>query len=68
MTDKEKAIVMAYTWYTMLTGDKLGIFYNYLENIMGRPISAIELADAKLCAEMQDKSKIDFIRLCEEEE
>lgn len=27
VTDREKAIVMAYTGYTMLAGDKLGIYY-----------------------------------------
>lgn len=65
MTDREKAIVMAYTGVCMLTGDKLGIFYNYLEEILGYPIWTHELANARLCETIKEKSKADFLSLCE---
>jgi hypothetical protein len=44
MTDREKAIVSAYTGYAMLVGNKIGVFYEYLEEILGRPIMTHELA------------------------
>jgi hypothetical protein len=44
MTDRERAIVMAYTGYVMLVGNKLCEFYKYLEEILGRPIMTHELA------------------------
>ena len=65
MTDKEKAIVMAHTGICMLTGDKFQIFHKYVEDIMGRPIMTHEigwLADA-----IKEKSKADFLALCEDE-
>lgn len=64
MTDREKAIVMAYTGVCMLTGDKLGIFYNYLEEILGYPIWTHELANARLWETIKEKSKADFLSLC----
>ena len=36
MTDREKAIVMAYTGVTMLKDDKLQIFYKYVEENHGQ--------------------------------
>ena len=62
MTDKEKAIVMAYTGACMLTGDKLQIFHKYVEEIMGRPIWTHEMA--QLADEIKEKSKDDFMALC----
>lgn len=64
MTDKEKAIVMAYTGVVMLKGDKIHIFYKYVEKIMGRPILTHEMA--QLATKIKEKSKDDFIKLCEE--
>ena len=66
MTDKEKAIVTAYTGITMLTGDKLSIFYEYIESILGRPVWTHELADKEVWNEIKEKSKADFLRLCRE--
>lgn len=43
MTDRERAIVMAYTGVVMLVGDKFGVFYQYVEEIMGRPLLTHEL-------------------------
>lgn len=64
MTDKEKAIVMAFTGVTMLAGDKFNIFHKYVEDIMGHPIQTIELA--MLADKIKEKSREDFIKLCEE--
>lgn len=65
MTDKEKAIVMAYTGICMLTGDKLSVFYKYIQDIMGRPVYSHEFAD--VFEEIKEKSSKDFLRLCREE-
>lgn len=62
MTDKEKAIVMAYTGVVMLKGDKIHIFYKYVEKIMGRPILTHEMA--QLATKIKEKSKDDFMALC----
>lgn len=66
MTDKEKAIVMAHTGICMLTGDKFQIFHKYVENIMGRPIMTHELG--WLADTIKEKSKVDFMALCAEQE
>lgn len=62
MTDREKAIVMAYTGTVMLTGDKLSIFYDYLAELENRPVYTHEISlranDIKKAAEA------DFIELC----
>lgn len=64
MTDREKAIVMAYTGICMLTGDKFQIFHKYVEDIMGRPVWTHELANKSVEEEIKTKSKADFIALC----
>ena len=64
MTDKEKAIVMAYTGICMLTGDKFQIFHEYVEDIMGRPVWTHELANKIVEEEIKARSKADFIALC----
>lgn len=66
MTDKERAIVMAYTGYAMLTGEKLSIFYEYIGSIMGRPIFTHELAFKEISDEIREKAKPDFLKLCAE--
>lgn len=67
MTDKEKAIVMAYTGICMLAGDKLQIFHKYVEDIMGRPIWTHEMGDEAIANEIKEKAKADFIALCADE-
>lgn len=67
MTDREKAIVMAYTGVTMLTGDKLGIFYKYIEELLGHSVMTHELADQDIQDEIARKSKEDFIALCRDD-
>ena len=64
MTKRECAIVMAYTGTCMLAGDSLGIFYEYVQEILGRPVWTHEypiFAD-----EIKEKAKPDFLRLCRE--
>ena len=65
MTDREKAIVMAYTGKCMLTGYKFNIFHKYIEEILGRPIYSHEIG--YLEKEIKEKSKPDFIALCADE-
>lgn len=66
MTDREKAIVEAYTGKCMLVGDKRNIFYEYVDKIMGRPIYTHEFAYEYIQKELEEKSRDDFVKLCEE--
>ena len=66
MTDREKAIVMAYTGVTMLIDDKLDIFYKYLAELFGRPVFTHELAMDEMEKAIKEKSYADFIKLCRE--
>lgn len=68
MTDREKAIVMAYTGVCMLNDDKFKIFHEYVEEIMGRPVYTHELADKMITDEIKEKAKDDFIALCAEQQ
>ena len=67
MTDREKAIVEAYTGYAMLVGEKTDLFYKYVEEVLGRPVYTHEFADKNVIDEIHEKSKKDFIALCREE-
>jgi len=64
MTDREKAIVMAHTGICMLEGEKLGVFYQYLNELYGRPVYTHEW----MILNIKEKSKPDFLQLCKEEE
>lgn len=66
MTDREKAIIMAHTGMCMLTGEKFQVFHKYIEEIMGRPVMTHEIAFLE--DKIKEKSKADFIALCESEE
>lgn len=68
MTDREKAIVMAYTGVTMLSGEKFQIFHEYIEKILGRPVWTHELAVELVWNEIKEKSKDDFLEICKTEE
>ena len=68
MTDKEKAIVMAYTGICMLSGDKFQIFHKYVEEIMDRPVYTHEMAIKAIDNDIKEKAKADFIALCAEQE
>ena len=63
MTKQECSIVMAHTGITMLQGRDINIFYEYLEKLIGRPVYTHEIPI--LCDEIKNKSKKDFIKLCE---
>ena len=65
MTDKEKAIVMAYTGICMLAGDKFRIFHKYVEDIMGRPVYTHEIG--LLADTIKEKAEADFMALCADE-
>lgn len=64
MTDREKAIVMAHTGICMLEGKKLDVFYQYLDELYDRPVYTHELGTL----DIKEKSKLDFLKLCEEEQ
>lgn len=64
MTDREKAIVMAYTGICMLEGEKLFEFYKYLEELYERPVYTHEF----LTLDMKERSEKDFMELCRREE
>lgn len=68
MTDWEKAVVMAYTGVVMLSGDKLGIYYRYIQEKLGRPVWTHEFADKEMAKRIKEAAKSDFLALCADEE
>lgn len=64
MTDREKAVVMAYTGVCMLMGDKLSLFYQYIQDKLGRSIMTHELAYPKVQDAIKEATRDDFIDLC----
>lgn len=64
MTKQECAIVMAYTGTVMLTGDNLGHFYRYVENLLGHPVMTHELANRALSDRIRELASWDFVELC----
>lgn len=64
ITDRERAIIMAYTGASMLIGDKLSIFYAYVEEKLGRPVFSHELGYIETQEELKDAARDDFIALC----
>jgi hypothetical protein len=65
MTDRERAIVMAYTGDVMLTGEKMKVFYDYLREKFGRPIYTHEIG--YMSREIREAAKDDFVKLCKDE-
>lgn len=63
MTDREKAIVMAYTDYTMLAGDKVGIYYEYVREKLGLNALTHELAYQEVRDAIKEAAKEDFIAI-----
>lgn len=63
MTDREKAIVMAYTGAVMLSGDKLEVFYQYVKEKLGHCVMTHELAFPEIQDAIADAAKDDFIEL-----
>ena len=64
MTDREKAIVMAYTGTALLAGDKLNIFYEYLNELYHRPVYTHEIP----FLDIKEKAKQDFLDLCRDDD
>lgn len=64
MTDREKAIVMAYTGTVMLTGDELGVFYQYVREKLGRCVMTHELAEQETQDAIREAARADFVALC----
>ena len=64
MTERECAIVMAYTGVVMLAGDNLKVYYKYISEVMGRPIYSHELAVKSIQKEIKEAARADFISLC----
>ena len=64
MTDREKAIVMAYTGVSMLQGDKMAVLFDYVEEITGIRMNPLQMA--MLAEEIKRKAEPDFIKLCED--
>ena len=65
MTDRERAVVMAYTGVAMLTGRKFNVFHKYVEELMGRPVFTHELV---ICADqIKNLAKPEFLELCGKE-
>ena len=62
MTKRECAIVMAYTGVCMLKGDNLKYFYEYVSELMGKPMHTSEIGEqADIIKEL---AKDDFFELC----
>ena len=64
MTKRECAIVQAYTGVVMLAGENLGYFYDYIMELMGRPLWTHEFADENVARTIKERAKPDFIELC----
>ena len=60
MTNREKAIVTAYTGICMFEGEEFKEFYSYLSELYGRPVYTHEL----VTLDIKERSKDDFIELC----
>lgn len=61
MTDRERAVIMAYTGVVVLAGEKLDVFYKYVSEKLGRPIWTHELLQQDALKEL---AKEDFLELC----
>lgn len=64
MTKRECAVVMAFTGTTMLKSEDIKIFYDYLEELFGRPVYTHELENELIWAEIKEKSQKDFVEIC----
>lgn len=62
MTKREGAIITAFTG-KLVCG--FPAFHEYVEEIMGRPVFTHEFADKDIAREIEDRSRQDFMKLCE---
>ena|SRR5690606_694805 len=63
MTEREGAIIMAYTGIIF---GSLTYFHKYAQKLLGRSIFTHEFADKKIMKEIKQKSKNDFLELSAE--
>ena len=63
MTDKERVIVSAYTGVLMCDFPDM---HKYVEKKLGRPVFIHEFCDPEVKAEIKEKTKADFLRLCKQ--
>ena len=64
MTVRECAIVEAFTGVCMTAGDNRKYFYEYLQEILKRPVFTHELAKREVWEEIKNASMKDFLKLC----
>ena len=64
MTRQEKLIVTSYNGVMMVDFDE---FHEYITELLGRPIYSHELATDEIEAEIKEKVKPEFIKLCAED-
>lgn len=62
MTKRECAIIMAYTGVCMLKGDNLKYFYEYVSELMGKPMHTSEIGEQADI--IKALAKDDFFELC----
>lgn len=63
MTKEEKLIVSAYTGVLMVDFDELR---KYVEKLLGRPLWTHEFALGVVANEIKEKSRADFMKLCDD--
>lgn len=68
MTDREKIVVTAYTGIFMLPEQKIDLYFEYLEEIMGRRISIYDLQFKEVSDQIKERSKAEFLEICNREE
>ena len=63
MTKQEKIIVSAYTGTLMCDFSDV---HEYIEKKLGRPVFTHEMADKVILEEIKQKTKSDFLAICED--
>ena len=63
MTKEERLIISAYTGILMVEEDE---FYDYLEQVLGRPILVKEVQTEEFVEKVIEAVQDDFMRLCED--
>ena len=64
MTDRERAIVMAYTGYVMLTNGNTEKFLDYVEEKTGKRIKLDDMRYKEVSDKISQSAMKDFIDLC----
>ena len=64
MTDRERAIIMAYTGYVMLTNGNTEKFLDYVKEKTGEYISLDQMKYKAIADKISRASMQDFIELC----